>query len=162
MVFEAVHDRAVALEAFLEMREPLLDAAPAGGHEVDEKPEVVDARVPLGEQVALDPLQAADDLIHQPANLGEMAGARPEVLAQSVLDRLGQPRLELRRRRGQRFDRVPGPFEGRFDRRGIDPPGRGLVEPLLRAFDGVEIHGCDDTTRCGWMSQSSTTSFRKS
>jgi len=151
MVFEAIHDSTVPLESFLEPGHSVFDAAPAGGDEIDEKPEVVDPRMPLGEEIAFDPLQAADHLIHQATHLGEMAGARPEVLAQSVLDRLGQPRLELRRRRGQCLDRAPRPFERSFDRCGIDSSGRRVVEPLLRAFDGVEIHGCDDTTRCGWM-----------
>ena len=53
--------------------------------------------MPLGEDVSFDPLEPADDLVRQAANLGEVAGARPEVLAEPVLDRLRQARLEARR-----------------------------------------------------------------
>ena len=91
---EAIDDGAVARQPLLELRQPLLDAPPARGDEVDEQGEVVDARVPLGEDVSLDPLEPADDLVRQAAYLGEMTGARPEVLAKPVLDRLGQARFE--------------------------------------------------------------------
>ena len=47
----------VALVAF-EACEPRVDATPAGADEVDEKREVVDARVALGEEIALDPLES--------------------------------------------------------------------------------------------------------
>ena len=162
MVLKAVDDRAVPLETFLELSQPLFDAAPTGRDEVNEETEVVDTRMPLGEEVALDPLEATDDLVHEAPHLGEMAGARPEVLAQPVLDRLGEPGLELRRRRGKRLDGAPRPLECSFDRRGIGTAGRRLVQPLLRPLDGVEIHRHDDTTLCGWMSRTSTTSCRRS
>jgi len=42
--------------------EPLLDAAPARGDEVDQQGEVVDAGVSLGEEIGLDPFEPADDL----------------------------------------------------------------------------------------------------
>ena len=58
--------------------------------------------MPLGEQVALEPLEPAEDLVHQPAHLGEVAGARPEVLLEAVLERGGQARLELGRRQRER------------------------------------------------------------
>ena len=37
------------------------------------KREIVDARVALGQQVALDAFEPPDDLVHEPANLGEVA-----------------------------------------------------------------------------------------
>src|SRR4029079_1050539 len=103
---EAVDDGSAAGQSLLELRQPLLDAPPAGGDEIDEQGEVVDARVPLGEDVSLDPLEPADDLVRQAAHLGEVTGARPEVLAESVLDPRGQARLEAGRRRGKGLDGV--------------------------------------------------------
>ena len=57
----------------LEPREPLVDALPAGREQVDEQAEVVDARVALREHVALEALEPAEQLVHQAADLGELA-----------------------------------------------------------------------------------------
>src|SRR3712207_8125912 len=38
-------------------------ALPPGGDEIDQEREIVDARVPLGEQVALEPLEPPDRLV---------------------------------------------------------------------------------------------------
>ena len=62
---EAVNDGAVARQPLFELRQPLLDAPPAGGDEIDEQGEVVYARVPLCEDVSLDPLEPANDLVRQ-------------------------------------------------------------------------------------------------
>ena len=64
------------LQMLLEPREPLVDALPAGGEEVDEQPEVVDARMSLGEHVAFEPLEPAERLVQQPAHLGELPADR--------------------------------------------------------------------------------------
>src|SRR5882672_3133363 len=45
------------LDARLDAGEPLVDAAPPGGDEIDEQREIVDARMPLGQEVALDALE---------------------------------------------------------------------------------------------------------
>ena len=73
-VFHAVDDRATAVLLLLEPvddgfdpAEPGIDALPAGGDEVDEKREVVDARIALGQEVALERRQAADELVRQAA-----------------------------------------------------------------------------------------------
>src|SRR4051812_42711964 len=74
-ILDAVDDRAAALlEAVLEPLDRRLDpadarvdVAPAGRDQVDEQREIVDAGVPLGRAVALEPLQAAEQLVHQPA-----------------------------------------------------------------------------------------------
>ena len=138
--------------------EPLLDAAPAARDEIDEERQVVDACVPLGEGVPLDPLQPADDLVHEAAHLGEVPRARPEVAADAVLDRFGQARFELGRRRRERLDRGARPLE-----RGIEVGRLGAcLEPLLGAGDRVFVHGGDDTNCGGWTSTSSTTTFRRS
>ena len=121
MLVEAVDDRAIACQSLLELRQPLLDASPPGGDEVDEEGEVVDAGMPLGEDVAFDSLEPADDLVGQAAHLGEMARHGQHLLAEPVLDRVadprGQARLELGRGRRECLDLKPGPLERRVDAR---------------------------------------------
>ena len=94
------------VERFLDLRESRVHRLPAARDEVDEQREVVHPRVPLGEEIALEMLEPAQDLVHHPAHLGEVARARAEVLAEAVLDRVGQALLELRRRLGERVDRA--------------------------------------------------------
>ena len=65
-----------------------------GAHEVDEKREVVDARVPLGEELALEPLESSDRLVQQPADLGDVPRDRKHLGAE--------------RRRGRPLRPVPG------------------------------------------------------
>ena len=60
----------------LDPAEPGVDALPAGRDEVDEQRQIVDPRVPVGERIVLEPFQAADDLVRQPAKLGEVATHR--------------------------------------------------------------------------------------
>src|SRR5215471_20944376 len=114
--------------------------------------------MPLGEDVSLDPLEPADDLVRQAANLGEVTGARPEVLAEPVLDRLGQACLEPGRRRGEGFDCMPRPFERCVERGRVRAAGGRILDPLLRAGYGLQVHERDDRTSVGWISRSSTTS----
>ena len=121
-----------------------LDAAPAGADQVDEECEIVDARVPLREEVALDAFEPADDLVHQAADLGEVPADGADLLAQAVLQRFADParegRLELGGRGGERLDLLARPLERRVDLRRLDPSARRLVDPLLRALDRVRIH----------------------
>ncbi len=118
--------------------------------------------MPLGEEVSLDPLEPADDLVRQAPHLGEVPGARPEVLAETVLNRLGQADLEAGGRRGERLDGVSRPFQRRVERRRVRAAGGGVLDPLLRAGYGIHVHGRDDRTRVGWISRSWTTSCRRS
>ena len=118
--------------------------------------------MPLGEDVSLDPLEAADGLVRQAADLGEMAGARPELLANTVLDRLGQAGLEPGRGRGKRLDRVSCPLERRVECRGIGATGGRVLDALLRAGYGLHVHEREDRTRVGWTFPSSITSCRRS
>ncbi len=145
--------------------EPLLDAPPAGGDELDEECEVVDARVPLGEEVALDALEAADQLVHQAADLGEVARDRQDLLAKPVLhgvaDACRKVRLEVGGSRGERLDLLARPFERRVDRGGVRAACRRSFQPLSGAIDSL-VHGCDVTVPTGWMSPSWTTTFRAS
>ena len=132
------------LDALFDAGEPPVDAAPAGGDEVDEQREIVHARVPLCEQVAFDALEAPDQLVHQAANLGEMAGDRKHLLAQAVLHRVadarGQARLELCRRRREGPDLVAGALEGRVHRGRLDAAARCLLDSRLRAGDRFGVH----------------------
>ena len=68
--------RRPASSALLDSREALRRRRASRSDEVDEQREVVDAGVPLGEQVALDALEPADQLVHQAADLGEVAADR--------------------------------------------------------------------------------------
>ena len=142
----------MVLEALLDAGEPLVDAAPAGGDEVDEEREVVDARVPLGEQVALEPLEPADELVHQAAHLGEVAGDGQHLLAQAVLDSLAdagrKARLEFCGGCGERLDLLAGPLERRVHRGGLGARLGGAGDPLQRALHGCLVHRDGRYTGC--------------
>ena len=145
MLADAVDRRAaLLLDARLDAGEPLVDSAPAGGDEVDEQGEVVDACVALGQEVAFDALEPADQLIHQAAHLGEVAGDRKHLRAEPVLDGIadacGQRRLELRRSGGKRLDLIARALEGRIDLRGLDPAGGGVLDTRFRACDRFGVH----------------------
>jgi S-adenosylmethionine:tRNA ribosyltransferase-isomerase len=100
--------------------------------------------VPFCEQVAFDPLEPANQLVHQPAHFGEMAGDREHLLAQAVLHRVAdarrEARLQLRRRRRERLDLVACPFERRVHGGGLDTPACRLLDPGLRAGNRFGIH----------------------
>ena len=70
--------------------------------------------MPLGQEVALDPLEPPDHLVGQAADLGEVAPDRLYLLAQAVLKSavdLGRQRcLELRRGQGELLDLCPRPL----------------------------------------------------
>jgi S-adenosylmethionine:tRNA ribosyltransferase-isomerase len=150
-------DRCAALllfEARLDTGEPLVDAAPPGGDEVDEQGEVVDACMPLGEQVAFDALEPADQLVHQAAHLREVACDRKHLCAQTVLDGVadarGQRGLELCRRDGERFDLVARALERGVHLRRLDATLCGLLNAGLRASDRFGVH-LGRRYRCGRM-----------
>ena len=169
MLADAV-DRCAAvllLDARLDAGEPLVDAAPAGGDEVDEQREVVDARVPLGEEVAFDALEPADQLVHQAAHLGEVAGDGEHLRAQAVLDGIadarGQRRLELGRGGGERLDLLARALEAprRPARARPLPAAASSIRAFARAIASASIAG-DVTVVVGWTSPSWTTSCRTS
>ena len=87
--------------------------------------------MPLGGDVALNALEAADDLVHEAAHLGEVPGARPEVVADPFLNRVGQAGFELGRRCRESFDRRSGAFEGCVERRGVG------AAPRLDTYTGM-------------------------
>jgi S-adenosylmethionine:tRNA ribosyltransferase-isomerase len=135
---DAVHDP-------LEAVEPPLDAAPAGGDEIDEEREVLDPRLALGREVALQPLEPANGLGGEPADLRNVAGDRqdlgPETLLESAAKLLRDARLELGRGLGKRLEAVLRLREGGLD---VRRPGAVLVgagEAHAGSFEGFAIHG---------------------
>src|SRR5712691_4083125 len=100
----------------------------------------------LREQVALEPLEAADHLVLEAAHLGEVARARAEVLAQPVLDVSGQAGLQRGRRLRERLERLARPLERGVDGRRLDTAFGRLFQPLLRPPDGF-VHAATITPR---------------
>jgi S-adenosylmethionine:tRNA ribosyltransferase-isomerase len=142
-VFHAVDDRAAGLLLLLESADDRLDAAeagvdtlPAGGDEVDEQGEVVDARVALGEEVAFKGGQAAQQLVGQAADLGEVAADRLRLAADGVLDLARERFLQSGRRGGERLDLLAGPDEESVQR----GPVRTLSDAFLCAFHRAVVH----------------------
>jgi hypothetical protein len=141
------------LECVLDPAETLVDGTPAGVDQVDEQPEVVDARVALCEKLHLDPLEPADRLIREPAHLRELARNGPrfdaDALADGVADPIRERGFELGRSRGEGLDLGSRPLE-----RGIDVArlwcacGR-LCEPLAGAVESAFVHEDDDSVFAG-------------
>src|SRR5687767_6119010 len=95
----------------LEPCEPFVDSLPTRSKEVDQEPEVVDARMPLREDVALEALEPAEQLVHQAAHLGELTADRTSLGRDTFLDGLAdlrrQRRLELARGGCEVFEALP-------------------------------------------------------
>ena len=132
------------VRGILEPRQPFVDAAPTGAHQVDEEREVVDARVTLAEEVALEPLEPADRLVQEAANLCDVTGdgedLRPKAVANSDAD-MGRYRcLEPGRGHCERFDLLSRPLECRLEERRFGTSRRCVGDPLLRSLQCVSIH----------------------
>jgi S-adenosylmethionine:tRNA ribosyltransferase-isomerase len=129
----------------LEPSEPRIHAAPAGAHEFDEEREVVDACMPLGEQIALEPFEPSDRLVQQAADLRDVASDREDLGAKAVADgdadMRGDRGLELGRGGGERLDLVPGSFERRLERGRLGSPRGRVGDALLRSLECVSVHG---------------------
>ena len=125
-----------------EAGEARVDAAPAGADELDEQREVVDACLPLGEKLRLDPLEASVRLVEQAPKLGDVARDGKHLGAQAVADCLADParqrRLELGRRRGQPLELLPGALERFVEARGA--ARCSLRQVLLHAIQGGVVH----------------------
>ena len=106
-------------ERVLDPVEALVEPAPLAGDQVDEQGEVVDPRVPLGEQVGLEPLETADRLVGEALHLGEPPRDRgcllPQAVSQGGADRVRQYNLELVGSHGERLDLEPRSVEGGGD-----------------------------------------------
>jgi S-adenosylmethionine:tRNA ribosyltransferase-isomerase len=114
-----------------------VDALPPRRDELDEQGEVVHPRMALRKQVRLDPLEAADDLVHQPADLCEVPSDRLRLVADGVPDPRRQCLLQPRRRRYQDVDLLPDPG-GKLVESG---PVGALLDPFLRTLDDRVVHG---------------------
>ena len=123
---------AAAVDAALERRQPPLDRLPAGGDQVDQQSEVVHARVAFREQVALDALETADHLVHEAADLGEVAADRANLLCEPVADRV----LDLGRDRRLELGSLAGALS-------FLPGGLGVAEASMTAL----IKALGDTTK---------------
>ena len=125
--------------------EPRIDAAPAGAHEIDEQREVVHPCMPLGEELALEPLEPPDRLVEEAADLGDVPRDGKDLGAQAVADRLADVhrdrRLELGGRGGECLDLLSRALEGGFDRSRLGASGCGVRDSLLRALQGKGVHG---------------------
>jgi hypothetical protein len=150
----------------LDALEPVADAPPARRDEVDKQSEIVDARVALGEDVALEPLEPADHLVEQPADLGEAAPDRDDFGAEALVhgraDLLGQGALELGGGCGERLDLDARALERGFQLGRRDPPGRGFRDPCFRPFECLLVHAQEATLAVGWTPPSSTTTCPRS
>jgi len=100
--------------------------------------------VALREEVALDALEPAEQLVHQAAYLGEMPRDRQNLCAEPVLHGVAhaarQRRLQLGGGRGERFDLVACALEGGIDLCGLHAGVGGGFEPRLRACDCFGVH----------------------
>ena len=98
----------------------------------------------LGEEIALDTLEPADHLIHEPTDLGEVAADRRDLRAEAVLQCVAETareaRFELRCRRCEGFHLLARTLERGVDRGGLDPPRGCLIDARLGALDCVGIH----------------------
>jgi len=101
--------------------------------------------VSLGEEIALTPLEAADCLIEEAANLGDVArdGKHfdPDTVAHCCTHVLRYRRLELRRRNRERLDLTPRALERRRHRSRLGPSCRGIRDPLLGTLECKGVHG---------------------
>jgi S-adenosylmethionine:tRNA ribosyltransferase-isomerase len=120
----------------LDAGEPRVHALPAGGDEVDQEREIVDAGVAIDEEVAFQSFEAADDLIHQAAHLGKVSRHRLRLLTERLADPRRQRLLERRRGRRERLDLLTRPREQGVERRRIRP----LLDPFPSALDRTVVH----------------------
>jgi S-adenosylmethionine:tRNA ribosyltransferase-isomerase len=124
--------------------EPCVDTPPPGADEVDEKRQVVDTGVALGEEVALEALEAPDCLVQQPADLGDVARDGQHLRAQPIAHGapdMGRNRcLELGSRRGERLDLLARAYERGFDVGGCRSARGRVCDPLLRSLECQGIH----------------------
>jgi S-adenosylmethionine:tRNA ribosyltransferase-isomerase len=129
----------------LETGESGVDAPPSRADEVDEKREVVDARVTLREEVSFDPLQAPNRLIEEATNLRDVSRDRQHLGAKPVADGLTDLNRDRRLEPGgnlcEGFDLLAGAFERGLDQRGLGATRSGICDALLGTFQSEYIHG---------------------
>ena len=101
--------------------------------------------MPLGQHPALERLEPPDDVVHQPANLGELArdGQRlgADAVAHGVGDLLGERRLEAGRCPRERLRLDAHALEGGVDVGRRDAALRSAFESFAGSADRVLVHG---------------------
>ena len=121
--------------------------------EVDEERQVVEARVPLGDQLLLEPLEPPDRVVEQPLDLAEVPRHGKHLAAQALLHRLADPlrqrRLERERRGAERLDLLARAPERRLEPPFLVPALACLRDALLRPFQCLFIHGRKATLAVG-------------
>ena len=137
-----------------------------GRDEIDEQGKVVDARVPLGEDVSLEPLEPANRLVQQAADLREVATDRqhfgPQAVVHCGADLLRQRSLELRCRLGESLDLCPRALQSRLDLGRCHPARGRFRDPGLGPLECLFVHGPEDSVPTGWRRQFSITTSRRS
>jgi len=143
------HDRAdrlsVGRSAPLEALEAGVHTAPPRAHEVDEEREIVHAGMALGEDIAFETLEAADRLVEQPADLGDVPGDRqdlgPKPVAYRLADLDRDRRLELCGARRERLDLLPRTLERRLEERRLRTARCCVCNAPLRPIESEFVHG---------------------
>ena len=146
---EAFHDRAhrlgIACSTALETLETGVHAAPPRAHKVDEECEVVYAGMALGEEIAFETLEAADRLVEQPPNLGDMAGYGQDLGSEPVAYRIDDASrdrcLELCCARRERLDLFPRALERRLEERRLRAGCRRVCDTPLGPIESDFVHG---------------------
>ena len=90
----------------------------------------------LALQVGLEPFEPANDLVHEPADLGQVPRDRLRLIADRVVDPARQRLLERGCGRGQGIDLGPCLLHEGLERGGVS----ALLEPFLRPLDHTVVH----------------------
>jgi S-adenosylmethionine:tRNA ribosyltransferase-isomerase len=127
----------------LEPREACVDTAPAGADELHQQGEIVDSRLPLGEQVRLDALESRVRLIEEPPELGDVPRdrkhLRPETRAHGITD-IRYRCLEAGGRRRQRLDLVLRALDRGLELGRCSVVCSGGRHPSTDAFESCLVH----------------------
>ena len=101
--------------------------------------------MPLGEDVSLEPLEPANRLVEEAADLGEVARDRQHFGTEPVVhggaDLLRERSLELRRRLGERLDLRASALQRRLDFGRRDPSVGRFRDPSLGPLECFFVHG---------------------
>ncbi len=143
------HDRAdrlsVGRSAALEALEAGVHTAPPRAHEVHEEREIVHAGMALGEDIAFETLEAADRLVEEPADLGDLPCDRqdlgPKPVAYRLADLGRNRRLELCGACSECLDLLPRTLERRLEERRLRTARCCVCNAPLRPIESEFVHG---------------------
>ena len=132
-----------SVETF-EALEPRVDSFPAGAHEIDDESEVVHARVAFREECAFQVLEAANRLVEQSADLGDVTRDRQHLVAHGFADRVHDAHrnrgFEPGGRRRERLDLLSRALEHGLEIGGVEAACSGVRDALLGSFQGGFVH----------------------